>query len=148
MRRIKGEFQWWCSACVDSVNQKMLLLMRRSHCQEIFFGVESASPRVLRRIGKTYGRQEIFNAVRWAQEAGLKVRIMITTGNPGETDLDKSLTLSAMNELGQEVPVTINRLVILPGTALYRKGLREEWFTRKSFFEDEGLVFYDEKERA
>jgi len=38
--------------------------------------------------------------------------------------------------------------VILPGTALYRQALREGRFSQKSFFEDEGLIFYDEKERV
>ena len=145
MRSIKGEFHWSCSACVDSVNQKILLLMGRCRCKEIFFGVESASSQVLRRIGKTYGRQEILNAVRWAQEAGLKVEAMFITGPPGETDLDRALTLSALNELGPEVKIRTNRLVILPGTAFYRKGLREGRYTQKSFFEDEGIVFYDEQ---
>lgn len=144
IRRIKGSFSWDCSSCVNSVNKDLLLLMERSCCQEIYFGVESASPQVLRRIGKKYGRQEILNAVRWAREAGLRVEVMITIGNPGETDLDRDMTLSALNEIGNEVKVVTNRLVILPGTALYHKGLRERWFTQKSFFEDEGLVFYDE----
>lgn len=148
MRRIKGEFYWECSACVDSVSQKMLLLMGRSRCREIYFGVESASPQVLRRIGKTYGRQEILNAVRWSQEAGMKAEVMITIGNSGETDLDRNLTLSALNELGPNVKINTNRLVILPGTAFYHKGLREGWFTRKSFFEDERLIFYDEKRQV
>lgn len=147
MRHIRGEFYWTCSACVNSVNQKILLLMGRSRCREIYFGVESASPEVLRRIGKVYGRQEILNAVRWSQEAGLKAEVLITIGNPGETDFDRNLTLSALNELGPEVAITTNRLVILPGTAFYRKGLREGWFTQKSFFEDEGIIFYDEKEK-
>ncbi len=147
IRCIKGSFSWDCSSCVNSVNKGLLLLMGRSRCQEIYFGVESASPQVLRRIGKTYGRQEILNAVRWAREAGLRVEVMITIGNPGETDRDRDMTLSALNEIGAEVKVITNRLVILPGTALYHKGLREGWFTRKSFFEDEWLIFYDERQR-
>jgi radical SAM superfamily enzyme YgiQ (UPF0313 family) len=145
IRRIKGEFHWLCSACVNSVNQKILLLMGSSRCSRIDFGVESASSQVLRRIGKIYGRQEILNAVRWGQEAGLKVEVNITIGNPGETDLDRNLTLSVLKELGPQVAITTNRLVILPGTAFYRKGLSEGWYTQKSFFEDEGLIFYDEK---
>ena len=145
MRRIKGDFFWECSACVDSVSQKMLLLMGRSRCRGIYFGVESASPQVLLRIGKTYGRKEILNAVRWAQGSGLKVEIMLTIGNPGETSLDRNLTLLALNGLGSNVKIYTNRLVILPGTALYHKGLRKGWFTRKSFFEDEGIIFYEEE---
>ena len=148
MHRIKGKFNWKCSACIDSVDQKMLFLMRSCHCREICFGIESASGRVLRRLGKTYGRQDILNAVRWAQEAGLKVEVMITIGNPGEGDRDRNLTLSALSELGSGIIIRTNRLVILPGTAFYRKGLREGWFTRKYFFEDEGLIFYDEKSKA
>ncbi len=146
LRKIKGEFYWSCSACINSVSQKTLLLMGRSHCREIYFGVESASPEVLRRIGKVYSRQEILDAVRWSQEAGLRVEVLITVGNPGETDLDKKMTLSVLEELGSEVAVTTNRLVILPGTAFYRKGLKEGWYTPKSFFEDEGIIFYNEKE--
>lgn len=146
LRKIKEEFSWSCSACVNSVSQKILLLMGRSHCREIYFGVESASESVLRRIGKIYGRSEILNAVRWSQEAGLRPEVLITVGNPGETDLDQKLTLSVLEELGPEVAVTTNRLVILPGTAFYRKGLKEGWYTQQSFFEDEDVVFYNEKE--
>ena len=145
MRRIKGEFAWKCSACVDSANQKMLLLMRHCYCREINFGVESASIRVLRRLGKMYGRQDIFNAVRWAKEAGLKVEAMITIGNPGEEQQDRDLTLSALSQLGTDLTIRTNHLMILPGTAFYHEGLRKGWFTRESFFEDEGVVFYDEK---
>ncbi len=142
MRGLKGNFYWQCSACVNSVSREMLVLMGRSRCREIYFGVESASPQVLRRIGKTYGREDILNAVRWSQEAGLKVEVMMTIGNPGETEADRDLTLSALDELGQGITVRTNRLVVLPGTAFYRKGLSEGRFTQKSYFEDNGVIFY------
>ncbi len=148
MRRIKGDFYWKCSACVDSVNKNLLLLMAHCRCKAVFFGVESASPQILHKIGKRYGRQDIINSARWAKEAGLQVEVMLTTGNPGETDLDRSLTLSAVKEMGPGIDVVTNRLVILPGTAFYRQALREGRFSTKSFFEDEGVIFYDEKERV
>lgn len=147
MRRMKGKFFWTCSACVNSVNQKILLLMGRSGCRDIYFGVESASTEVLRRIGKTYGQEDILNAVRWSKEAGLNVEVMVTIGNPGETELDQDLTLSVLKELGPDVKITTNRLIVLPGTPFYRRGLREGWFTHKSYFEDDGFVYFDEKER-
>ena len=148
IRRIKGDFFWECSACVDSVDKKSLLLMAHSRCKCVYFGVESASPQVLHKIGKRYSRKEILDSVYWAKEAGLNVEVMITTGNPGETDLDRNLTLSAIQEMGSGITLRTNRLVILPGTALYRQALREGRFSQKSFFEDEGLIFYDEKERV
>ncbi len=148
IRRIKGNFFWECSACVDSVNRNLLLLMAHSRCRAVYFGVESASPDVLRKIGKRYSRQVILDSVRDAKEAGLRVEVMLTTGNPGETGQDRSLTLSAIKEMGPGVSITSNRLVILPGTAFYRQALKEGRFTQQSFFEDEGLVFYDEKERV
>ena len=148
IRNLNGNFFWECSACVDSVNKETLWLMGRSGCRAIYFGVESASPQVLRRIGKMYGRQDILNAVRWGQEAGLRVEVMVTIGNPGETDLDRDMTLSVLKEMGQKVNVVTNRLVILPGTALYRKGLREGMYTQESYFEDEGIIHYEEKERV
>jgi anaerobic magnesium-protoporphyrin IX monomethyl ester cyclase len=145
MRRIKGEFYWKCSACVDSVSRELLILMAHARCRGIYFGIESASPQVLRQIGKKYGREEILNAVRWAQEAGLETEVMVTVGNPGETDADRDLTLSALSDLGPNINIITNRVAILPGTALYRRGLREGRFSQKSFFEDEGIIFYDEQ---
>ncbi|MCC6758842.1 MAG: B12-binding domain-containing radical SAM protein [Candidatus Omnitrophica bacterium] len=147
IRRIRGKFLWECSACVDSVTEKGLLLMGHSGCRKINLGVESASPNVLRRIGKRYGRQDILNAVGWARKAKIQVEVMITTGNPQETDFDHQLTLAALNELGRDgVSITTNRLVILPGTPIYRQGLKEGRYTSESFFEDDGLIFYNEKD--
>ena len=83
LRRIKGEFGWNCMARVDSINQKLLLLMRSARCWSVFYGVESASSKVLRSIGKTYGLQEIMDALRWTQEAGLDAKVGIMIGNPG-----------------------------------------------------------------
>ena len=148
MRRIKGEFSWNCMARVDSVNQKLLLLMKSARCWNIFYGVESASPQVLRRLGKTYGRQEIVDALRWTQEAGMMAKVGVMIGNPGETDFDRNLTLSAVGQLGPQVTFQTTRLAILPGTALYHKGLREGWFTRKSYFEEDSIIYYDEKKQA
>jgi radical SAM superfamily enzyme YgiQ (UPF0313 family) len=148
IRRMKGEFSWGCSACVDSVNKELLLLLGRSRCREVYFGVESASPNVLRKIGKMYGREDILNAVRWAQEAGLMPEVMLTIGNPSETDADRDLTLSALTDMGPDINIRTNRLVILPGTAFFRKALRQGWFTKEHFFEDEGIIFYDEKRYA
>jgi len=144
IRQIHGKFYWNACSCIDSVNKKILLLMKHSRCRNIYFGIESASERVLKRIGKTYGRKEILDAVRWSKEVGLGVGVMITNGNPGETDLDRKLTLATLNELGADVEILENRLVILPGTPFFYKGLREGWFTRQSYFEDEGSIFYDE----
>lgn len=147
IRRIKGEFHWECSACVDSVSKELLLLMGYSRCSSVNFGVESASSKVLRQIGKKYDREDILNAVHWAKEAKLNVEIMITIGSPEETDEDRKLTLAAIKEMGQEISiVTTNRVLILPGTALYRRALKEGRFTAKEFFEHEGLIYYDEKE--
>lgn len=148
MRRIKGPFSWDCSACVNSVNREILMLMARCGCRRIDFGVESASPQVLRSIGKKYGPSEILQAVRWSQEAGLSVAVMITIGNPGETDQDRKMTLSALKDMGSDVKVFTNRLAVLPGTAFFRRGLREGWYTRESFFDDESIVFFDEKSQC
>jgi anaerobic magnesium-protoporphyrin IX monomethyl ester cyclase len=146
MRRMTGEFKWECSACVNSVSKELLLLMGHSRCGCIDFGMESASPNVLRRIGKRYSRQDILNAVRWARAANIQVEMMVTMGNPHETDSDKYLTLSLLKELGREIDsITTNRLVILPGTPLFRQSLREGRFTRESFFDHEGIIYYDEQ---
>ncbi|MBF0510750.1 MAG: B12-binding domain-containing radical SAM protein [Candidatus Omnitrophica bacterium] len=144
LRKINGSFIWECSLCVDSVSRKLLLLMAHSHCRAVSFGVESASVRVLKKLGKKYGSEEILNAVRWAKEARLHVEVMMTNGNPGETKKDRDKTLSVLQKMGSGVTVRTNKLVILPGTAFYQQGLKQGRFTKKSFFEDEGLIYYED----
>lgn len=148
LRHIKGRFSWQCCARVDSVNPKLLSLMKLCYCRDIYFGMESASARVLRRIGKTYDRQSIIDAVLGAQKAGMNVGVMITKDNPGETKEDRELTDLTLKEFGADVSVIINELVILPGTPFFSQGLRNGWFTRRSYFEDEGVILYSEKGQA
>lgn len=125
------------------------MLMGRSKCSAVFYGVESASSGVLHRIGKRYAREDIIKAVQWTRNAGMHIEAMITTGNPGETDDDRRQTLSLLQELKREITtITTNRLVILPGTPIYRQALREGRFTDEGFFDDEGIIFYDEKKQA
>ncbi len=148
IRQIKKEFRWHCCACVDSVSKELLVLMKYAGCSVVNFGVESASMDVLRRIGKKYTRKDILNALRWTEEAGLKVEIMLTIGNPGETDADRELTLSLLREIGNDIILTTNQMVVAPGTSMYRKGLREGWFSQKSYFEDEQVFYYPASEKV
>ena len=47
--------------------------------------------------------------------------------------------------MGPQISFQTTRLAILPGTALFRKGLQEGWFTRKSYFEAESLTYYEQQ---
>lgn len=69
----------------DGLTPELALEMRRSGCRRISLGIESASPEVLRAIGKKETPEEISRAIRICRRAGLQVLGMFMVGNPGDT---------------------------------------------------------------
>jgi anaerobic magnesium-protoporphyrin IX monomethyl ester cyclase len=127
-----------CETRADRVDPDLLRLMRRAGFDGIFFGLESAVPRVLRTIGKVQDPATTddpgFEAERaWldgfrqsveaALEAGLTPSVSVIGGLPGEDADDFRATLAFVETL--HVPsYAHNILAMLPGTPLHRDGQR------------------------
>lgn len=63
----------------------------------VFFGIESGSPEMLKKMQKGITLDSIHNAVKMARDAGLNIAGSFITAYPGETqdDFDKTLDLIA-----------------------------------------------------
>ncbi|MBI2857546.1 MAG: radical SAM protein [Chloroflexi bacterium] len=86
MLREKGwPITWGCNVRVDTVNRDLLEEMRRSGCTDVWMGVESGSPTILREIQKGITVEQIRNVFRWAREAGLRRRAYLMLGSPSES---------------------------------------------------------------
>jgi anaerobic magnesium-protoporphyrin IX monomethyl ester cyclase len=122
-----------CVTRADTVTPDLLQLMRRAGFDSISFGLESAVPRVLRAIGKVQAPSDdsdpgfekekeflerIRSAVRDARHCGLKVRVSVIGGLPGESATDFRTTLDFVSALDVET-YAHNVLCVLPGTPLY-----------------------------
>jgi len=112
------EMAWRCFVRADQVDAGTLKLMGASGCAEIGLGVESGSNEVLRRIrkGETVERQA--DAIRWAHDAGVRVKAFLIVGLPGETPETLAETERFIQQ-AQPDDIDVSVLQVYPGAPLY-----------------------------
>jgi radical SAM superfamily enzyme YgiQ (UPF0313 family) len=69
---------------VDTLDKKMLTLIKRSGCLSLSFGVESGDPMILKRMNKQLDLEKVVEAVRGCKELSLRANIFLMLGYPGE----------------------------------------------------------------
>jgi putative oxygen-independent coproporphyrinogen III oxidase len=110
----------------DSVSPQMLEELREGGFTRISFGMQSASPTVLRILERTHTPGASVEAARWARSAGFEhVNLDLIYGTPGESDDDLRRSLDAVIDAGVD-HVSAYALIVEDGTALSRKVNRGE----------------------
>jgi len=103
---------------IDSIDQELADLMKRSGCFYVHVGIESGSPRILKQIRKALPLDVVREKVVMLREAGIGVTGYFMIGFPGETLAEIKQTIS----LAMELPLTGASFAIfcpLPGTDIY-----------------------------
>ena len=115
------EGTWTCESRVDAVSKDLLQKMLDAGCRFIQFGLESSDQHVLDAIRKEINIQEIENAVKWAREVGMEVKVSYIVGHHVDTPQSIQRTIDFVERLNDEyniaTPVSIN--TPFPGTYLY-----------------------------
>ncbi|MBN1913981.1 MAG: cobalamin-dependent protein [Candidatus Omnitrophica bacterium] len=138
-RRITSEkidITWSCMSRVDYVDARILALMKKAGCHQIGYGIESASPEILKNIKKTFPLESAKEAVELTKKAGIDVRAMFMLGNPGETEETLADTVDFALSLKPDIAV-FNITTPLPGTEMY------EWAKSKGYLLDLGWDKFD-----
>ncbi len=136
MKRRQVPVKWGCSTRIDLLSRDLISTMKDAGCEEIFFGIESASQKVLDTIRKDFSIEQAKQVVRMVEEMGIKTHCSFILGLPGETVESLRLILQFIDEAKPSARVLPNVLDILPGTELYER--------RAEFFPDgEGIPFTD-----
>ena len=76
---------WDCSTRVDQISKEVLAKMFQANCQNVSFGVESGSQKILDAMRKGTTVEQNERAIKWAKEVGISVAISVIIGYPGET---------------------------------------------------------------
>ncbi|HZM71623.1 MAG TPA: radical SAM protein [Candidatus Cryosericum sp.] len=114
---------WDCQSRVNIVDEERLAWMRRAGCTHIQYGVESGSPRMLRRLNKGITLEEIRSAAAATRKVGLGLSIYLITGIDSETDEDLASTLRLVEEIRPHDGL-VSPLTVYPGTGLYEDAKR------------------------
>jgi anaerobic magnesium-protoporphyrin IX monomethyl ester cyclase len=87
--------QWRSMAHIrvfNNVTQSEINALRKSGCSELFIGMETGSPRILKSINKTSDKAEIIRNVSKIYKAGINVKGYFIYGFPDETENDMQMT--------------------------------------------------------
>ena len=116
----KLDFRWRCLARVDRVSQELLKKMYRAGCRQIHYGIESGNEDVLRRTAKHIDLQQVRDAIRWTEEAGIRSKGYFILGLPGDTEatMQETIEFAATLELTEAM---FSIATPFPGTALWNE---------------------------
>ncbi|MBN2704380.1 MAG: radical SAM protein [Pontiellaceae bacterium] len=100
---------------------EQLEVLRALKLSTLYMGLESGSEAVLRQAQKRETAEEMIDAAKHAQTAGLKMSVMILTGLGGQdsTEEHAAATAGALNRMQPKL-LSALRVVPIPGTALYQ----------------------------
>lgn len=117
-----GRLTWSCPNGVrlDTLDREVLRHMVESGCYALGFGIESGSPKVLKRMRKGITVDEVREKVALAHEMGLHTRGFFILGYPGEEESDIAATI----KLALELPLDAAHFMFfhpIPGTAAYKE---------------------------
>jgi radical SAM superfamily enzyme YgiQ (UPF0313 family) len=100
--------------------------MGKAGCIRISYGVESGSPRILKKILKDIMPEQALEAAKISSDLGIKVMMNFMVNLPDETMDDLKMTIALMKEFGKikNVEAAYGFSIIYPGT------LMEDWAKR------------------
>jgi len=116
----KLDIPWDCQTRVDQVSAEMFAKMKKTNCQQVFFGVESGCQKVLNSVGKRTTVEQNEAAIKLAKKSGLFVAISIIIGYPGETAPMRKETLDFIRRVEPD-DVYLCVATPYPGTELRKE---------------------------
>ncbi len=113
------DMQWIAQMRVDAIDPEAAEAMRGANCRRIYFGVETGSDAMLRRIRKGIDRRAIRRGIQSAKDAGMRVKTGWVFGLPGTLE-EQYEAVSLMRELRPH-EISIHQFIPFPGTPYYER---------------------------
>jgi anaerobic magnesium-protoporphyrin IX monomethyl ester cyclase len=115
--------RWLCHARIDDLDPELIERMAAAGCILLRFGVEAASPRVLRTLRKTSRpdwaelARDVFDRCR---AAGMATTALVLLGNPGETREEAEASVALAHALRPDM-VQFHYFTPYPGSEAWRR---------------------------
>jgi B12-binding domain/radical SAM domain protein len=104
----------------ENVSAEALALVTRYAANDnIVFGAQTGSPRLLRELRRGHTVEDVYRAAEFTLQAGLKPIVDFIFGLPGETEEDRRLSLRLIEDLAaMGATIHSHTFMPLPGTPL------------------------------
>lgn len=119
----------------DNVDYKLLQDLYDAGFKSVFFGLETASERIMKIIKKDETVAQCVEAVKMAKKIGFYVSATFIYGLPGDTHNDRMDCLKLSKELKLDM-VRYNNATPYPGTELYDIAMTEKRIRINGLFEN------------
>lgn len=137
----KLDILWDCETRVNFIWDDMLEWMYEAGCYCISFGVESASPIVIKEINKKTNPEQIENAFLLTKKYGIKTKMLLMIGNPGECDESVNDTKRMIEKVAPDF-VSISNTMVFPGTKLYELASKQGLVDDSYWLSDKPAPYY------
>jgi anaerobic magnesium-protoporphyrin IX monomethyl ester cyclase len=139
------KIKWTCNAHVNMVEPQIMRVMKEAGCENVRFGIESGSQRILDALKKGVRVERALESLRICLDAGLSLTLYVMVGANGESEETIEETIHFFKELVTPFnayhfkKIHFFMLTPFPGTELYKnlsvKGLIEasDEFLRRNF---------------
>jgi len=117
------EIQFFCSSRTDTINDTRLSWLKKAGCSMISFGPESGNDEILKLMHKGITVEQSRDAVRLAQDYGIRVHCSFMLGNVGDTEETIRDTIDLILDLNIEL-MQFTIVTPMPGTLLYEEAVK------------------------
>ncbi len=140
-RKIKIPWSAMCDAIVTT--EEMIREMSEAGCKSIMFGLESADPKVLKKVGKPIDLEYIKKVLDWCNKYKIVTRITNCYGVTGDSEESIRKTFEFSSSLPVH-SVQVSAAIPYPGTRFYNEVKKEGSLTEKDWDNYDGrqLVSY------
>ncbi len=128
------EVTWSCSSRIDTITAEMLRIMKSAGCVAIYYGIESASKRILEYYKKKISLEKAKEVVKATKRAGIAAICSFIVGAPMETKREMNETLRFALRLDPDY-AQFSILTPYPGTEIYREAKERNLLLTENFEE-------------
>jgi radical SAM superfamily enzyme YgiQ (UPF0313 family) len=114
----KYDVVWSCNTRPDCVDREILKEMKDAGCKIIFYGVESSSNDVLKKLGRNMTTEQIIKAIKITKEIGIRCTASMMVGTPFDTKEQIEKNIDFMIKLNPDLAF-FSPFAPHPGTSLY-----------------------------
>jgi anaerobic magnesium-protoporphyrin IX monomethyl ester cyclase len=116
--KLNQRLSWNCTTRVDVMDPELLKKMKEAGCQEVAFGIESGSNRILRSTGKNTRIEQAQEIIDSAKQLKMQTTGYYIFGHIDETPEELKQTIQAIWKINTD-EVRIGIMVPWPGTKVY-----------------------------
>ena len=122
IRKRNLQICWHARTRVDSVDFELLKAMKEAGCRSVHYGIESATPRILKILRKDISLKEAEEVVSATRALGIQTLVYFILGNPTETRDEIHRSIEYAIKLKPDF-AHFSVLIPFPATEIYDRGV-------------------------